>query len=374
MGSPIQEEGPAGRDQARGFRLGYRPSLDGFRGIAVLAVIAFHAHLLPGGFLGVDVFFVLSGFLITTLLLQEWNQSGAVNLKHFYARRALRLLPALSTLLLFWLLYIYFFKPEIFRETLKASLTTIFYCSNLATAFKWEVWLGPLSHTWSLSIEEQFYLIWPVLLISMLRLRLKPRSMLYLILFCASASAITRAALWAGGSHIYRMYSAADTRADALLVGCALGVAASYNLLPRARHIKPVGWLAAASAVFVAYLGVRANWDAGYMYLGMFTVAAIAVAVVLLYLLTWPAKAARWFLESPLLIWTGRVSYGLYLWHLPVNEMMTFSALPSPLLFALRLGVTFALAGLSFYLIEQPCLRIKGRFHAAKTVSLECTP
>jgi len=362
----------------RPFRLGYRPSIDGLRGIAVLAVMAFHTYtpLTRGGFIGVDVFFVLSGFLITSLLLQEWNQSGVIGLKNFYARRALRLLPALFTLSFVWLLYLSLFRPEHLRETSKAILIVLFYSANWARALGQEElgWHDSLGHTWSLSVEEQFYLIWPVLLVAMLRLRLNGRWIISLVVMGIAASAVSRAALWASGSSVARLFNGLDTRADALLIGCVVGLLATYNLLPGARwFLLTIKGLAIGSALILAYLGFRANASAGYMYLGGFTVVAGAAAIILIELLGSPSKLALLLLESPLLVWIGRLSYGLYLWHLPLYRI-TVPVVTHPdwnwyERLGLRFVVTFAVASLSFYLIERPCLNLKQRFRAVASKS-----
>jgi peptidoglycan/LPS O-acetylase OafA/YrhL len=138
---------------ADGFRLGYRPALDGLRGVAALLVMSFHFQIpgWSGGFLGVDVFFVLSGFLITSLLLEEWQRSGTVCLRRFFLRRALRLFPALVLVLLVTAPFVSYRWP----------LVALGYVANWALAFKF-VTFGPISHVWSLSVEEQFYLIWPI--------------------------------------------------------------------------------------------------------------------------------------------------------------------------------------------------------------------
>src|SRR5215204_412439 len=176
------------------FKLGYRPSLDGLRGVAVLAVITLHAYIpftLPnnikilgnGGFLGVDIFFVLSGFLITALLLQERESNGRIGLKNFYARRALRLLPALFVFVAVCVLHSIFFRtPEESSGALGDIAVITFYLSNWIPTN-----LYSLRHTWSLAVEEQFYLIYPVLLIGMIwlieRLKLGRKWIIYFLLF-----------------------------------------------------------------------------------------------------------------------------------------------------------------------------------------------
>ena len=150
------------------FNLGYRPALDGLRGVAVLAVMVYHSGLIRGGFLGVDVFFTLSGFLITTLLLEEYARTGTLAIGRFYIRRALRLLPALVAFLIFWGGVILTRIPSEYWSVLGGYLLGVLgYVANWLYIY-WRP-LGVFSHTWSLAIEEQFYLVWPVLLFLLLR-------------------------------------------------------------------------------------------------------------------------------------------------------------------------------------------------------------
>ncbi|MFN2510671.1 MAG: acyltransferase family protein [Pyrinomonadaceae bacterium] len=364
--------------KVRAFQLGYRPSIDGLRGIAVLGVMAFHTYtpFTQGGFIGVDVFFVLSGFLITSLLLQEWDQSGAIRLKNFYARRVLRLFPALFSLSFIWFLYISLFQPEHLRKTSKDILIVLLYSANWSRALGQEElgWKDSLGHTWSLSIEEQFYLVWPALLFLMLQLRLQRRWILSLLVMGIAASALSRAALWASGSSVARLFNGLDSRADALLIGCAVGLLVTYNLLPGTRwFLLTIKGLALGSALILAYLGFQADGSAGYMYLGGFTLVAGATAIILIELLGSPSNLVLLVLESPLLVWIGRLSYGLYLWHLPLYRI-TVPVVTHPdwtwyERLGLRFVVTFAVASLSFYLIERPCLKMKQRFRAVQSKS-----
>ncbi|MFW9929612.1 MAG: acyltransferase family protein, partial [Candidatus Thorarchaeota archaeon] len=176
------------------FRFGYVPQLDGMRGIAVLAVIAFHAGIsfMPGGFIGVDIFFVLSGFLITSLLIREYDKYKDINFKHFYIRRALRLLPALILLLiLFSVLSVFFLQWTQAKSNLEDALIVLFYVANWARAFHIHGagWLG---HAWSLSIEEQFYILWPITLIFLLKRIHSRRNIFYLVLIFAGLSWLLR--------------------------------------------------------------------------------------------------------------------------------------------------------------------------------------
>jgi hypothetical protein len=223
----------------RKFRLGYRAELDGVRGVAILCVFTYHfsSRRLPGGYIGVDIFFVLSGFLITYLLVEEWRRTGAINLKNFYARRALRLLPALFA----WTLVLgvagVFIGGETRRLIFYGIAASLSYVTNWLVAF--ELLLrNPLSITWSLAIEEQFYLLYPLALGWALRRKAKPSTLVVALCAIVFAVELRRALLWRAGAPVFRVYYATDTRADALMLGCLLGVLVSFELLPRAAWAK----------------------------------------------------------------------------------------------------------------------------------------
>lgn len=346
------------------FKLGYRPPLDGLRGLSVLAVMAMHfgVSFAKGGGYGVDVFFVLSGFLITALLLQEWDRTGRISLKDFYIRRALRLLPALTLLLAAFCLYsTLFLDTEEARTNYKYTLAALFYSANWVRAFG-HTMMGALGHTWSLSIEEQFYLIWPPLLLVMLRYRVRLRKILYLLLAGVIVVAIHRALLWHGEPSFYRTYNGLDTRADDLLIGCAVAILAVSGLLPK------ISLLAIPAAIIVVIAVVVGMSDAAFLGYGGVTVFAGLVALVLVSLLTKPPGIVSLILECAPLVWVGRLSYSLYLWHYPVLEVVGNPSNLSPrenLL--LRLTLSFVAAILSYYAVERPFLRLKDRFSRIKS-------
>ena len=208
------------------FKLGRRPALDGLRGICVLLVIALHADLpfSKGGFLGVDGFFVLSGFLITTLLVEEWHRAGKISLRAFYIRRALRLFPALLVLLVFSVLItLLLLRGDAAASSWRGIFLASFYASDWATVIfgNNSSGLGIVQHTWSLGVEEQFYLLWPLLLVFMFTLRMRTKWILAVVSLLIVASALWRALLLEQGEWIERVYKEFDTRADALLIGCS---------------------------------------------------------------------------------------------------------------------------------------------------------
>ncbi|MEW6306605.1 MAG: acyltransferase [Verrucomicrobiota bacterium] len=370
--APVAPVSPAFASPAAAARLGYRPSLDGLRGVAILCVLAVNSLLpfFPGGFLGVDIFFVLSGFLITTLLMEEWDRSGAINLKYFYARRALRLLPALFLLLTAACLYgLLFQSREMAAVTWRESLWVLFYFANWMLTIEHEV--GSLDHAWSLSVEEQFYVLWPIALLMLLRLGVSRDRILMLLGLLIVAAAIWRAFLWHNGAHYLRLYYGSDTRADALLIGCFTGLLFSWNRLPRSEIGLAISRaLAAVGVLFLLYIGVLVPHDAGFLYAGGFTLIAFAAAVLLVQALGPQPNAASQFLANPMLVWIGCISYSLYLWHYPIFHALRLERFESLgwnpfLVHTIRFAAVFAAAGASYYFIERPFLRLKPRLHTA---------
>jgi peptidoglycan/LPS O-acetylase OafA/YrhL len=359
--------GPAGD-----FHLGYRRWLDGLRGLAILSVLSFHLGLLPGGSLGVDIFFVLSGFLITVLLVEEWQQRGSISLKAFYLRRALRLLPAFLTLLLILGLSSLLLEPAAATVRRREMIVAGCYVANWPTLHRTE--MVTLGHTWSLSVEEQFYLLWPMLLYVLLRLQLRRRRILLLVCAGILASATLRLVLYRvnripgeeNWTNILRLYMGLDTRADALLVGCLLGLLAAWRLLPTSQRF--IRWSGGAALVSLGALGYLA-WvrclDHSQYYHGLFTVVALMVAVIIAPLLSGPSRAGRWILESAPLVGLGRISYGTYLYHIPIICWIRSAQFEWGFVANTLLAVTLTLAAalLSYYCVERPCLRLKDRWH-----------
>lgn len=353
-------------ERAAPFRLGYRPALDGLRGVAILAVLAIHTHhvigwpLLRGGNIGVDIFFVLSGFLITALLLEEWQHVGSISLKGFYWRRALRLGPALLVLLA--VMYAFagvFLAPVEANETKRALPIAFVYASDLALAF-FNIPLGALQHTWSLAIEEHFYLVWPLLLLAGLKLGISKRWLLLITLLLAVASMIQRATLHQLGAPPVRTYYGIDTRADALLIGCAAAMAVTWGML-RSNHVRLL--LIPASLLIVLCL-IATDYASPFMHLGGFTALAGAAAVLVVNSVLSPSSQLTGLFEARPLVWVGRISYGLYLWHYLVFKAANHLQLGWALKLCVAVTATFAVTCLSYYLIERPALSLKRKFQA----------
>ncbi len=370
--------------------LAYLPALDGVRAFAVLAVMAYHAGIssLSGGFLGVDTFFVLSGFLITTLLLREQLLTGSIRLGNFWARRARRLLPALLVVLLFVAGYAALIAPAGTYPTLRTdSLFTLFYTANWHFIFSGANYFNatgppsPLTHTWSLAVEEQFYLVWPLVVLGLLTaFRRRPvralRVLLAVSLLGALASAIEMGALW-DGTNETRLYYGTDTHAQCLLAGAALAVLVILASRARARRLglaeravtAGAPWAATSirsrrvlagagvgGVVVTALLWTNANGDQWWLYHGGFLLAAGATVAVLAASVLDPKGAVARLLALGPLRYLGRISYGMYLWHFPLFLWLDHArtGLTTWPLFGLRVGVTVVVASASFYVVERP--------------------
>ena len=353
------------------FHLGYRPALDGLRGVAILLVLLDHLDILRDqyGCIGVDIFFVLSGFLITSLLIAEWNQSKDISLKSFYWRRALRLLPALIAMLIVCIIFICLTSPwKIVVKNLVYALRTLFYCTNWALIFH----LGERSnhlfgHTWSLSIEEQFYIIWPAILFFCCRIIKSKTSLLWFVLLAALFSGFDRIVLVTldePSSTWWRLYCGLDTRADSLLLGCCAGIIVSWNLLPPRRWIENVFKVAAVISAFGLYrLSLHYLYDPWMYCVGWFLISVFA-AVIIIQLVITPKSILHWVLESQPLVYIGKISYGLYLWHSPIFRILRDFHWSQWRYAAVLTTIAVTLA--SYYLIERPCLRLKKRFEKVK--------
>jgi peptidoglycan/LPS O-acetylase OafA/YrhL len=346
-------------------RLRYLPALDGLRALAVLAVLFYHADIswTPGGFLGVDVFFVLSGYLITALLLAEWNSRGTIGLARFWQRRARRLLPALFVLIAVTLAFAVVWLPEEVARLRGDALAALAYVENWHLIFKQESYFEQsgrpslFQHLWSLAIEEQFYLVWPPMLVLLLR-RWGRRG----VLLAAIAGAAVSVALMAWGytpdEDPSRVYYGADTRAFALLIGAALACTRLPVRSGRRDRLVRLPDLAAIAAL--AGLAAAVYFLDEYhplLYRGGFVIVAVLAAVLIAALAHPRATLSQRLLGSMPMRWIGTRSYAIYLWHWPVF-MATRPDLDIALhgwpLLALRLATTATLAELSYRFVEAP--------------------
>lgn len=345
-------------------KLGYVPELDGLRGVAILAVMGFHSSVpfFTGGHIGVDIFFVLSGFLITTLLIQEFDESGSINLRHFYMRRVLRLGPALIAFLMVFCLasFALLSEAKAHRNYVEAVIS-LAYIQNFAMGYSiYEpTYLG---HTWSLSTEEQFYMVWPIILFMLLRV-LKNRYYVSVISpAIALLSLLSSIYLSMDAVQVERLYYGFDTRAGALMIGSTLGIASGL-VTENAKIIfqKLLTVIAPLSvACLLPFLPFGDSRDPWMYYFGFFVVELLTAALVLDILLN-PRSIIRRLLAMRWLVWIGSISYGLYLWH-PV----IYSTIAGLGFYNLSITVgtplSVLVAALSYYVLETPILKLKKRF------------
>jgi peptidoglycan/LPS O-acetylase OafA/YrhL len=351
-----------------------RPGLDGLRGLAVIAVIAFHEQLsaFPGGFLGVDVFFVLSGYLITDLLTAHWNQHGRLDLRGFWARRARRLLPALAVLLVVVTAATAVIEPAQLAALRSALLAAVTYSSNWWQALAHQSYFArfgpppPLQHLWSLAIEEQFYLVWPLLLIVILKTCRSRHLRAGLAWSGAALSALAMALVYVPGGDPSRVYYGTDTHASALFIGSALAL--TWPL----RRLGPLGGLETRDsdrtripdALGLAGIAVLA-WAMGHfagtdrvLYPAGLLVAGLAAGGVVLAAAS--PGLVSWALGRSVLRWIGIRSYGIYLWHWPVIALATAAfprQRPADWIWLPEAAISVGLAAASWRWVEEPIIR-----------------
>lgn len=366
-------------DSEKTVRFEYVASLDGLRAIAVTLVFFFHAapifpffkaHL-QGGFLGVDIFFVLSGFLITSVLLHEYDRTGDINFRNFYTRRFLRLMPA------YWLhlATLFLFANALFLEPVAAQLYAddnfvyaLFYLTNWQRAFCGSEIAGLLGHTWSLAIEEQFYLVWAGLLCLLLR-RFGRKSIVGVTATLVVAAAVFRAARWRGEQSVDYLYNAFDSRIDALLIGCLVSQLIAWRIIPRQILTSRAFGYAALSGFLIAaavLFNLSESYKTAFLYQGGFTVFAVAVGIVVAYLAATAKNKTKNFaqkiLETKAFVRVGKLSYGVYLWHSAAISFV-FPIFGKPLVRLLAaFAITFFVASISYHWLEMPFLKLKKRF------------
>jgi peptidoglycan/LPS O-acetylase OafA/YrhL len=345
--------------------LGYQPGLDGLRAISVMAVLLYHAGItwLPGGFLGVEVFFVISGFLITSLLVEEYERTQRIGLKQFWMRRARRLLPALLFLLVVVCTYTALYLPDEAAKLRGDALAALTYCTNWYLIFSKQSYFAALGrpsllrHLWSLAVEEQWYLVWPLVFAGAMRLvRGRAARLVIPIAAAALASTLLMRLLFVPDQDPSRVYYGTDTRASGLLIGAAL--ACFWHPWRQRSRVAPVvpDFVGIAALVGIVLFALRSDEFAPFLYRGGFTLLSVVTVVLIAAVVHPNALVLRSVLGCAPLRWIGLRSYGIYLWHWPVYLVMR----PQDLgfndwrLLALRLLVTAALTEVSYRLIETP--------------------
>jgi peptidoglycan/LPS O-acetylase OafA/YrhL len=346
--------------------LNYIPELNGLRAIAIGAVLLDHTlnSYFPGGFIGVDIFFVLSGWLITTILVREFERDNGINLGHFYARRALRLVPALLAMLTAYILFLFaksVWKPDgdFFHDHLWAVLSTAFYVMNWTQAFD----LGPagyLLHTWSLGIEEQFYVFWPMTLIVILRYFGRASAFRFVLTLILIVIA-WRTLLVFGEASPKRIYPAFDTRIDTLLMGCLLA------LVPLAQIHSLTARFSLCPVLILTVMLLTLRWTSPLLFLFGFPIVAFCAAwLISAALFGKPQSLLRQFLRWSPLTYCGQISYGFYLWHFPILIVVAnhvshqnFGELKA---FTITAISTLLVASASYHILELPALRLRRKF------------
>lgn len=317
-------------------RLGYVPALDGVRGVAILLVISTHFFGVAGGTTGVDVFFALSGFLISTLLLEERTFTGGVDLHAFYIRRVRRLFPALAMAIV-----VYLVATEAAGEDhILVALLSISYATNVLLAVGRSIFQGTgLIHLWSLAQEEQFYLVWPLVLLFVARSR---RAFAFVLLGYLLLSG-WRAGLWIHGAPTYRIYYGPDTRATALIAGSALAIW-------RYRRGLNVGEWAGQAGAGLLLAGAVFGWAVAFWPTVGEPVFELGVILLLAAALS-DTSIARGLAKRPL-VWIGERSYSLYLWQMTLGACRYVFGVGALATFV-ALTLAFLCAALSYRFVEK---------------------
>jgi peptidoglycan/LPS O-acetylase OafA/YrhL len=343
----------------------YLPGLDGLRAVAVLAVIAYHLNFswARGGLLGVGLFFVLSGYLITDILAAEYRRHQSIRLPQFWVRRARRLLPALFVMLFVTMGWVTLFHRAQLPAMRSDLVPAIFYYSNWWFIFQHVSYFAkfgppsPLGHLWSLAIEEQFYLVWPFVVLAGLRWIRDRRILISFILLAAAASATEMALLFSPDGNPTRIYDGTDTRAFALLIGAALALALPRDrafgaISSNARRLLEVVGGSALVGVFVMFW--QTNEYGSFLYQGGMVLFSVLCAFTISVTVHPGARLGTLLGWGPLR-WIGERSYGIYLWHYPVIVLTTpVGAGPSLLRDILQIAASIGLAALSWRFVEQP--------------------
>ncbi|MCH2616914.1 MAG: acyltransferase [Acidimicrobiales bacterium] len=349
--------------------LPYMPGLDGLRALAVVAVIAYHSEIesVPGGFLGVEIFFVISGYLITALLLEEFNLNSAINLRQFWGRRARRLLPALFLYIGGSVAFAYSMAEDVV-PTKGEVLSTLGYVYNWFGIFQEISYTDVFErknffhHLWSLAVEEQFYLLWPILLLCLQRY-IHRKVTISLLILGITSSAFLMWTMYQPFEDPLRVYYGTDTRASGLLIGALLAYiwrpwnAEKSELFPKGKDaLLPVGLAALGILIWANTHYTLLMPDADQLFRGGLLMTSIATAIVIACVVT-PNSNLNSILGLAPFVWVGKRSYGLYLWHWPVFQL-TRERVDVDIngweLFAVRMFVTLVLVEISYQCIERP--------------------
>jgi peptidoglycan/LPS O-acetylase OafA/YrhL len=352
-----------------GSEMKYLPGLDGMRAIAVAAILGYHlgAPWLRGGLLGIGVFFTLSGYLITTILITTWDRRGDLDLGNFWLRRARRLLPALIMMLVVVLIATPVLDHQVLPERGIEALAALFAVSNWTTITSDVAHVQPFSgpgaldHLWSLAVAEQFYLLWPLVLLLLFKTLHGGRNRMTLVTVClATVSFLLLLPLTAPGLENLHAYLGTDAGAAGLLIGAALAMVwptlLTHDVSENRRHIVDI--LGAAALAIIVTMFVLTNEHSAWLSRGGLVLLSVATAV-LVAAVVHPASLVGPVLGVLPLRWIGERSYGIYLWHLPVVAFMPQGVLAErPLVRAgVQLALIISLSALSWAVLESPIRR-----------------
>ena len=326
-------------------RLAYAPALDGLRAVACLSVMLYHAGVIGGGFLGVDVFFTLSGFLITSLLLGELRADGAVDLRAFWRRRIFRIVPLLATVTLTLAVWGWAHGGTVGQATITGAVASLLFVTNWVVSHGADG-AGALTANWSVALEEQFYLVWPLILAGLFRLRRNERALAVGVAAAAVVLSVHRLMI-APGATGARIWFGIDTQADALLAGCAVAL----GLQCRSRRAAAVAGVGLAALLLFA----RENT---FTYQFGLPATTLCTAVLLP---TLAERATGWLAWAPLRA-VGRRSYGLYLWGSAVHFLAAdVYGLAGAGLMLVVFPATFLVTEVTYRLVEVPLRRLGRR-------------
>ncbi|MGZ4681281.1 MAG: acyltransferase family protein [Acidimicrobiales bacterium] len=344
------------------WRLRHNSGFDGLRAIAVVLVILVHTwnSFVPGGTIGVYMFFTLSGFLITALLLTEVDRTERVSFKNFYLRRALRLLPALFAVVAVVVVasHITGVDKKVIGYTAPSAL---FYYANWQSATGDK--MGMLGHTWSLSVEEQFYLIWPITFWVGWKLG-KAKGVLTAALIGCAASLVSHDVLRLLGATTARVNNGFDTQSVSMFVGCSLAASLFLGWRPTRRQVWPAALIGTGVIVLTAMWAKARVWSSASTW-GL-AILAMSTAALITLIEWWPqGRTARWLGVGPV-AYIGRISYGIYLWHFPIVQAVARNLhyQQSYKAFLTVVAITLPVATVSYYGLERPFLRLKDRFRS----------
>lgn len=362
--------------------LGHVPALDGLRGVAIGMVVLVHlyAPIFSGGSSGVDVFFVLSGFLITKLALEEHDRSGALSLRDFYLRRVFRILPALFVLLAALLVASWWFLSDVGADLRAEIALSADSMGNLWPLFRGFDPRGALGHTWSLGLEEQFYLVWPLVLAAVPFAMKQPRRLARVTAAVAVASIVIGRVVVLGLADYPHWESLPFFNLDGLALGCVIALAlhsAPSQQAARPRKSFPV-WpaLLAAGLVLFDLFAARAYIDHD-TYRVRIVVLRLCFGCILLTIMKQPSLGDRWRLTSKPMMGLGRLSYSLYLWHVPVFYVLSNERHPDvsrTVLAPARLVVAIVAAILSYRFVEQPMIRLGRKMRERRRAAAVALP